>query len=410
MARVLNRLSDIACKAKKRPGYSADGGNLYLRVAPGGSKGWIFRFTLAGKTRDAGLGPYPTISLAKARAEAERCRRLVAEGIDPIAARSTKRDTARIASAKAATFEDCARAYIAGHEAGWKSAKTRQQWPNVLSSYVYPLLGALPVQAIDTALVMKVLEPIWTTKPATASLVRAGIERILNWAKARGYRSGENPAAWRGHLDHLLPARSKIQRVQHHPALPFVEMPSFMEQVRASDGIAARALEFTVLTASRIGEALGARWDEVDLKSKLWTIPPERMKAGKEHRVPLAPRAIAIIEEMAEIRLNEFVFPGIKQGRPLTDAGVRKLVRELHEGVTRHGFRSTFRDWAAETTSFPNHVVEMALAHAVSDAVEAAYRRGDLLDKRRKLMEAWAAYCERTSADVVQLKRGINSR
>jgi integrase len=302
------------------------------------------------------------------------------------------------------TFEQCARSFIASHELGWKSDKTRRQWRTTLNTYVYPVLGALPVQAIDTGLVLKVLEPVWTQKPTMASHVRANIESVLNWAKARGYRSGENPAAWRGHLDHLLPASSKVRRVQHHTALPYAEIPPFMEQVRARDGITPRALEFTILTASRIGEALGARWGEVDLEARLWIIPPERMKSGKEHRVPMAPRVVAIVEEMAASRLSEFVFPGVKQGRPLSDMGARTLVPELHEGVTRHGFRSTFRDWAAETTGFPNHVVEMALAHAIGDAVEAAYRRGDLLEKRRALMQAWAAFCERTSAEVVPMK------
>jgi integrase len=404
MARVLNRLSDFRVRAKKQPGYVADGGNLYLRVASGGSKGWIFRFSMAGKTRDAGLGPYPAMSLVKAREEAERCRRLVAQGIDPIQARDEERARARAAAAKAVTFIQCAQSFIGSQELGWRNSKTVANFRATLNTYAYPVLGELSVQAIDTGLVLKVLEPIWGEKTATAARLRASIERILNFAKARGHRSGENPAAWRGHLDQLLPAQAKVRPIQHHPALPYGVIPTFMGQVRGRNGIAARALEFMILMASRIGEALGARWDEIDLAAKLWIIPKERMKSGKEHRVPLAPRAIAIVEAMAELRINEFVFPGAKQGRPLSDTGIRALVRELGVSVTRHGFRSTFRDWAAETTGFPNHVVEMALAHAVSDAVEAAYRRGDLLEKRRKLMEAWAAYCERKPAEVVQLK------
>jgi integrase len=276
----------------------------------------------------------------------------------------------------------------------------------VLNTYVCPVFGGLPVQAIDTGLVLKVLEPIWADKTETANRVRASIESILNWAKARGYRSGENPAAWRGHLDQLLPARSKVQPVQHHPALAHAEIPTFMRQLRALEGIAPRALEFTILTAVRSGEALGARWEEMDLAGRLWVIPPQRMKSNKEHRVPLAPRVMAIVREMADIRMSDFVFPGRKQGRPISDMATRSLVGELREGITTHGFRSTFRDWAAESTGFPNHVLEMALAHSVADAVEAAYRRGDLLEKRRKLMEAWAAYCERpASADVVVLKQ-----
>ena len=405
MARVMNRLSDVAVRAKKRPGYVADGGNLYLRVAPNGGKGWIFRFALLGRTRDAGLGPYPAVSLVRAREEAEKCRRMVAAGVDPISTRNEQREASRAESAKAMTFEQCATSFIASHEVGWKSKKHAAIWRSSLKRYVYPVMGNLPVQTIDTGLVMKALEPIWGQKPETAGHVRGRMELVLNWAKARGYRAGENPAQWRGHLDHLLPARGKVRPVQHHPALPFVDMPAFMQQVRARDGMAARAFEFMVLTASRTGEALGARWNEIDLATKLWIIPVARMKGGKEHRVPLSPGAMAILEEMAEVRQNEFVFPGMKKGRSLSNMGVIALVRQLRKGITRHGFRSTFRDWAAESTSFPNHVVEMALAHAVPDAVEAAYRRGDLLDKRRKLMEAWANFCGREDADVVQLKR-----
>jgi integrase len=346
------------------------------------------------------------VTLVKAREDAARLRRLVAAGIDPIQARNEERQAARANAAKGMTFEECAKSFISSHAPSWKD-KTREDFRRVVNTYAGPVLGELPVQAIDTGLVMKVLEPIWAEKTATASQVRANIENVLNWAKARGYRSGENPAQWRGHLDQLLPAPARVQPVEHHRALPYGDIPTFMGQVRARDGISARALELLILTAIRIGEALGARWDEIDLRAKLWTIPKERMKSGKEHRVPMAPRALAIVQEMAELRFNEFVFPGAKQGRPLSDSGIRGLVRELHEAViTRHGFRSSFRDWAAETTGFPNHVVEMALAHAVSDAVEAAYRRGDLLEKRRELMEAWAAYCERTSAEIVPLKRG----
>jgi integrase len=407
MARVLNRLSDIAVRAKKRPGYCADGGNLYLRVAPGGTKGWIFRFTMGGRTRDAGLGSYPTVTLVKAREEAERCRRLLAEGTDPIQARKEQRQTARIKAAKAKTFEECAREFIASRELGWRNRKTGSFLRASLKRYAYPTLGAMPVQAIDTALVMRVLEPIWGTKPTTATRLRGSIEGALNAAKARGYRTGENPAAWRGHLDQVLPARSKVRRVRHYPALAFREVPGFMEAIRAREGMSPRALELMILTSTRTSEALGALWDEIDLKHRTWTIKPERMKSAREHRVPLAPRAVAILGEMAATRLNGFVFPGMKQGRPMSDMGIRILLRELRPDITKHGFRSSFRDWAAETTSFPNHVVEMALAHAVPDAVEAAYRRGDLIEKRRKLMEAWAAYCgsKPVSADVVLLKR-----
>jgi integrase len=409
MARMRNRLSDVAVRARKRPGYVADGGNLYLRVAPGGTKGWIFRFTMIGKTRDAGMGSYPTVSLVKAREEAERCRQLVAAGVDPIQARNEQRQAARIAAARAMTFEQCALAFVKGYEAGWRGARTGALFRSAFKAHVFPVIGALPVQVIDTPLVMKVLEPIWRAKPATANRLRASIERVLDWAKVQGLREGQNPAQWRGHLDHLLPGRSKVRRVRHHAALAYREVPAFMEALRAREGPSPRALELMILTATRISETLGALWNEIDLKQRTWTIPAERMKGGKEHRIPLAPRAVAILEEMATIRINEFVFFGAKQGRPLSNTGIRVLMRELRPGITKHGFRSSFRDWAAETTGFQNHVVEMALAHAVSDAVEAAYRRGDLFKKRRKLMDDWATYCERklASAEVVPLQRRV---
>jgi integrase len=263
------------------------------------------------------------------------------------------------------------------------------------------------VQAIDTGLVIKVLEPLWRDKPTTASRLRGSIEAVLNAAKARGYRSGENPAAWRGHLDQILPARSKVRRVRHHPALAYREIPGFMEVIRARDGMSPRALELMILTVTRTSEARGALWDEIDLKHQSWTIKAERMKGGREHRVPLSPRAVTIIEEMAKVRLNEFVFPGMKNGRPISDIGIRILLRELHPGITTHGFRSTFKDWASESTNFPDHLSEAALAHASADKVRAAYARSDLFEKRRKLMEAWAAFCDRKSrtAEVVPLKR-----
>ncbi len=409
MGRGLHRLSSVNVARRNKPGYYADGGGLYLRVAAGGTKGWIFRFTRAGRTRDAGLGAYPTISLVKAREQAEQCRRLLAAGIDPIDARREERDAARIASARAMTFEDCAKAFIESHEAGWRNDKHKDQWRATLATYCYPIIGALPAEVIDTGLVLKVLEPIWASKPETASRVRQRVERVLSWAKVRGYRDGENPAQWRGHLDHLLPAKSKVRRVRHHAALPYGEVGAFMALLREVTSITARALEFLILTATRTGETLGARWDEIDLGARMWTIPAGRMKAGNEHRVPLPARAITILKMMAEIQQSEFVFPGAKQGRPLSQMSLTMLLRRMgRDHVTVHGFRSSFRDWAAECTSFPREVAEMALAHAVSDAVEAAYRRGDLFEKRRKLMGAWAAFCEReqTSAKVVLIKRG----
>jgi integrase len=396
MPRTLHRLSAIKVSGAKTPGYLADGGNLYLRVAPGGSKQWMFRYALAGKTRDAGLGPYPTISLIKARQEAERCRRLVAAGIDPIAAREEERIAAQTASAKVMTFEDCAKALIVSHEASWKNRKHRAQWSSTLATYVYPQIGSLPVETIDTTLVVKVLGPIWNDKPETASRVRGRIEAVLNWAKVSGYRdaNGQNPAQWRGHLKHLLPAKTAVREIEHLAALPYKNIAAFMAKLREETTMSARALEFIILTATRTGETLGAAWAEIDLEDRVWVIPKERMKAGVEHKVPLSARAITILRAMAEIREGDLVFPGARQGRALSDMSLLMLLRRMGYGdYTTHGFRSSFRDWCAEKTSYAREVAEKALAHRISDAVEAAYRRGDLFEKRRKLMDAWASFC-----------------
>ncbi len=394
MARTTNRLKAVSVASRKRPGYYADGGNLYLRVAPGGSKGWVFRFRHNGRTRDAGLGTYPAISLEKAREQAQRWRRLVAAGVDPIEQRNSEREAARVAAAKAITFEQCAKAFIASHEPAWKNEKHRQQWRNTLATYVYPVIGALPVHAVDTGLVMKVLEPIWGSKPETGSRVRGRIEAILSWAKVCGYRNGENPAQWRGHLDQTFPAKAKVRGVKHHAALPYREIGALVAQLGEESSITARALEFLILTAARTSEALGAEWDELDLQQRIWMVPAVRMKAGREHRVPLSTRATAIIKEMADIRQSEFLFPGGKRGRALSQMALAMLLRRKGYGhATVHGFRSAFRDWAAEGTSFPHEVAEMALAHTVGNKVEAAYRRGDLLEKRRRLMDAWANFC-----------------
>ena len=410
--RSIYRLSAVTVATLKKPGYYADGGCLYLRVAPGGTKGWIFRFGLAGKMRDAGLGAYPTVSLVKARKQAEAYRQVVVARIDPIEQRNEEREAARVQSATAMTFEQCAKAFIASHDAGWKNERHRGQWRATLATYCYPVLAGLPVQTVDTALVLKVLEPMWTQKPETASRVRGRIESILDWAKAHGNRDGENPARWRGHLDNLLPAKSKVRRVEHHAAMPYREIGMLMAKLRAETTASARALELLVLTATRVSETLSARWEEVDVEQRMWTIPPGRMKSGREHRVPLSARAIAILKEMADVRHNEYVFPGVKQGRPLTRNVFDALFPRLELTVTPHGFRSSFRDWAAETTNFPREAAELALAHAVGDSVERAYQRGDLLEKRRKLMEAWAAFCAQgpRSAKVVSINRRVVAR
>jgi integrase len=401
MTRMLGRLSAVRVQSARKRGYYGDGGGLYLRVAPGGAKGWIFRYGGRGRRRDMGLGGYPAIDLAKARELAGDCRSVLAAGLDPIAARNEKRAAAAVEAAKAMTFADCATAYINAHEVGWRNPKHRQQWKNTLATYVSPVVGKLPVSAVDTGLVLKVLEPIWTRKPETASRVRGRMEAVLDWAKVRGYRTGENPARWRGHLDHLLPAKAKVRKVEHHAALPYARIGAFLAALRKQDGIASRALEFLIHTATRTGETLGAIWDEVDMGAKLWTLPSGRMKAGKEHRVPLSDAALAVLQQMHDIRHSDYVFPGGRDRRPLSEMSLLMLLRRMgHGDITAHGFRSTFRDWAAERTTFAREVAEMALAHAIPDAVEAAYRRGDLFEKRRKLMDAWARYCAKIETDA----------
>lgn len=341
-----------------------------------------------------GLGPLHTIGLAEAREKAQECRKLRLQRVDPIEARKSGQIEAKLAAASAIIFRECAERYIEAHRAGWRSEKHASQWPTTLGSYVYPIFGDLPVQAIDVGLVMKALEPIWHAKPETANRVRGRIEAVLDWAASRGYRQGENPARWRGHLENLLPKRSKIRRVEHHPALPYQEIGAFMAELRRQDGIAARALEFTILTASRTGEVVGARWDEINRAERIWTIPAERMKSGREHRVPISGAALTIVDAMAEVRQGKFVFPGNTATQPLSNMAMLMLLRRMNRpDLTVHGFRSTFRDWAAERSAFAAEVAEMALAHTVADAVERAYRRGDLFQKRQQLAEAWASYC-----------------
>jgi integrase len=307
------------------------------------------------------------------------------------------------------TFRQCADAYISAHRAGWRSARHAEAWPQSLVADVYPALGDLPVAAIDTGLVMKVLEPIWTVKPETASRVRGRIEAVLDWAAARGYRKGDNPARWRGHLESLLPRRAKVRRVEHFAALSYDDVGQFLAELRTQTGTAARALEFAILTVARTGQVIGARWDEINRAERLWTVPAKRMKAGKEHRVPLSNAAMTIVEQMAAIRQSDFVFPGLKGGQGLGERTILTVIERVRPGVTTHGFRSTFRDWCAERTAFPAEVAEMALAHAVGSKVEAAYRRGDLFDKRRQLADSWAKFCEAPTVTggekVVTLRR-----
>jgi len=394
MARAIGKLTALAVEKAKKRGYYGDGGGLFLQVSASGSKSWVFRFKEADKLHEMGLGATHTIGLAEAREKARECRRLRLDGIDPIEARKIARAQARLDAAKAVSFKDCAERYITSHGAGWRSPTHAAQWPSTLRIYVYPVFGSLPVQGIDVGLVLKVLEPIWSVKPETASRVRGRIESVLDWATARGYRQGDNPARWRGHLENLLPGKLKVRRVKHHAALPYAEIGDFIAQLKSQEGVGARAFEFTILTAARTGEVIGATWSEMNIAEQLWVVPAERMKSGKEHRVPLSEAPLAILEQMQAIRQGDFVFPGGKARLPISNMAMMMTLRRMGRGdLTVHGFRSSFRDWAAERTDFPSEVAEMALAHAVSSKVEAAYRRGDLFQKRRQLMDTWSRFC-----------------
>lgn len=382
-------------RLSKVPGLYSDGGGLCLRVKSPTACSWVFRYMISRKAREMGLGKYPDVTLAEARARASEFRKLKSQGQDPIEQRNAVNRSIAIAAAKAVTFRAAAKSYIDGNREGWRNAKHAAQWEATIKTYADPLLGNLSVQDIDVAIILKVLEPIWKTKPETASRLRGRIEAILDWAKARGHCVGENPARWRGHLDKILPARSKIRRVKHHSALPFEQLGKFMKELRSEQSISAFALEFTILTAARTGEVIGAKWSEFDLAYRLWVIPGERMKAGREHRVPLSERAIKILKKVKVNRAPEnFVFPGNKENMPLSNMAFLMLLRRMNrKDLTVHGFRSTFRDWAGERTNFSNEVAELALAHSVGDKVEAAYRRGDMLEKRRALMEEWSLAC-----------------
>jgi integrase len=346
MARTIGKLTALAITQAKRRGYYGDGGGLLLQVSDGGAKSWVFRFKESGRLREMGLGPTHTVSLVEARQKALECRKARLDGRDPIQVRQAGRMAAKLDAATAMTFRDCAERYIAAHKAGWKNDKHATQWPATLTTYVYPSFGSLPVQAVDVGLVMKALESIWTEKPETAGRVRGRIESILDWATARGYRQGDNPARWRGHLENLLPKKTKIRRVEHHAALPYPEIGAFIAQLRRQqEGVPARALEFAILTAARTGEVIGARWHEINLTERLWTVPGERMKAGKEHRVPLSDAALAILEKLLETRQGDFVFPGSRTGRPISNMAMLMLLRRMGRGdLTAHGFRSSFRD------------------------------------------------------------------
>jgi len=393
-------LTAIAVKNAK-PGRHADGAGLHLLVKESGARSWVYRFMLNGKSRDVGLGPAGSdgISLSQARDARDALRLKVKAGIDPLEERD--REAAQtLAAAQAAqvagiTFKAVAEAYIGANEASWRNDKHRQQWKNTLAAYVYPVIGDLPVAEVGTAHVLQILEPIWKAKAETASRIRGRIETVLDSAKARGYRQGENPARWRGHLAQILPARTRLSR-GHHKAMAYEQVPAFVGALHKREAVAALALEFTILTAARTGEVIGATWGEVDLDKAIWTIPAGRMKAGKEHRVPLSPRAVEILESVKPLNTGGKqaapLFP-IAKGGKLSGMAMTMLMRRMKVDATVHGFRSGFRDWAAECTGYAHEVAEMALAHTIENKVERAYRRGDLFDKRRRLMDDWATYC-----------------
>jgi integrase len=396
MARKINRLNARAVATITARGRHADGGGLYLSISPNGGRRWVFLFRWHGKPTEIGFGSARDVSLARARELAAQARAKLAEGINPRDARKPS---------EGATFGECADRVIETMRPSWRNPKHAAQWEMTLRDYAAPL-RRLPVDRITTDDVLSVLKPLWSEKPETASRLRGRIERVLDAAKAQGLRSGENPARWRGHLDQLLPKRQQLTR-GHHAAMNYADMPGFMSDLEGRQGTAPRALEFAILTAARSGEVLGARWDEFDLNRAIWTIPAMRMKAGREHRVPLSKRALKIVKALNETRDGDFVFPGERPGKPLSAMALEMVLRRMKiEGVTVHGFRSTFRDWAAECTNFPNEVCEAALAHVIENKAEAAYRRGDLFDKRGKLMQAWANYCaEPSSGQIVAFKK-----
>jgi integrase len=397
---LVGRLTALKVKSLVQPGRYGDGDGLWLQVRDAGRRSWLFRYTWHGRERQMGLGALNQISLADAREAAQAAAKLLREGKDPLGERAREAEAGRATNA-AATFEEVAEMFIRSHEGTWRNTKHRAQWRATLATYAFPDFGNRPVSQIAVAELMRVLEPIWRTKPETASRLRGRIESVLDYAGARGWRSGDNPARWRGHLSNLLPARSKVARVKHHAALAWPQISDFMSDLRNEPGTAARALEFIVLTASRTGEVLGATWAEIDLAARVWTVPADRMKAGRAHRVPLSNAAAALLGDLPARNQDDgdYIFPGAKLGRPLSKMAPAMLLRRMKlPDITVHGFRSTFRDWAAERTNFTREVAEAALAHTLRDKVEAAYRRGDLFEKRREMMEAWAHFCGEVEA------------
>lgn len=414
--RVLHRLSELQIKTFKERGYYADGGGLYFRISEYETRGWVFRYSRQGKAREMGLGTYPDVTLKEARNAALECRKALLIHQDPIEKRKALVSTMLAERQAGLTFEQCANEFIKAKEHEWKNTKSAGQWRATLETYAFPVIGKMLVRDVEQTHILKILEPIWTNKTETASRLRGRIESIIDYARARKYRTTDNPAAWKGHLDKILAAPSKVKTIEHHPALPFKRMGAFMEALGKQAGNGARALEFTILTNSRTGETRKATWKQIDLENAVWTIPPVNMKAGKEHRVPLSPQALKLLSELP--RTGDYVFPGAT-GEMLSDMSVNAVIRRMNNpemmwtdeqgrGVVAHGFRSSFRDWAGETTAYPREVIEHSMAHKLKDKAEAAYARGTMFDKRRGLMDAWAKYCytQGNMATVTPINRG----
>ncbi|SHE22072.1 tyrosine-type recombinase/integrase [methanotrophic endosymbiont of Bathymodiolus puteoserpentis (Logatchev)] len=410
MGKNVNKLSARKVASINKAGLYGDGMGLWLKVTKSGTKSWIFRYTQNKKTVDLGLGSIITVSLPEAREKALEYRQALQSGLNPKRIKQQAELKQKQENNGLISFEQCAHQYIAIHKDGWKNAKHAQQWTNTLKTYAFPIIGGLPVKDIDTALIMQVLSPIWTSKNETAGRIRGRIENILAWAAVHGYRSADNPAQWRGHLENLLAKPSKIKTVKHHTALPYSDMYEFIKALRAHHSTSAKALEFLILTATRTSEITGAQWEEIDLNQKVWTIPVERMKAGNEHRIPLSSRAVTIINEMVSIRQSDFVFAGGRIGKGLSNSAMDKLLQvTLGYDCTVHGFRSTFRDWSAECTNYPRDLCEMALAHTIKNKAEAAYRRGDMIEKRHKLAEDWLKFMEAPtpSGNVISIRKTV---
>lgn len=411
MPKKAKELSPLEVKRITRPGLHAVGGvsGLLLQVTQSGATSWILRATVGNKRRDIGLGGYPDVPLAMARDKAREARELIAKGVDPVEQRKAAKSLLIASQGKAVTFEDAARDYIAEHQSGWKNAKHAAQWSSTLETYAYPIIGKIYVRDIELAHIEKILKPIWKTKNETAMRLRGRLESVLDAAKVRGLREGENPARWKGHLENVLANISRKARTKHHAALPYDDMGAFMAELRKIEGMGARALEFAILTATRSGEVRGATWQEIDLQKAVWIIPPERMKAGKEHHVPLSPDAVALLKALPRLADNPHVFPG--RNGPLSDMSLTAVLKRMERGdLTAHGFRSSFRDWAGERTNYPREVCEHALAHQLKDKAEAAYQRGSLFEKRRGLMNDWAKYCGMPSVKASDNVININEK